>query len=106
MLFTMLQYTLYQVVYCHPAYSIYMWSTSYKMPGWMKQKFAGRNIKNLRYADDATLMAENEEKLKSHLMKLKEESEKACFKFNIQKMKIMASGPNTLWQTGGETRKQ
>ena len=83
-----------------------MWSTSCKMPGWMKQKFAGRNINNLRYADDATLMAENEEKLKSLLMKLKDESEKAGFKINIQKMRIMASGPNTLWQTGGETRKQ
>ena len=70
------------------------------------QKIAWRNINNLRYADDVTLVAENEEKLKSLLMKLKEESEKAGFKINIQKTKIMASSPNTLWQTGSETGKQ
>ena len=70
------------------------------------QKIAERNINNLRYADDVTLVAENEEKLKSLLMKLKEESEKAGFKINIQKTKIMASSPNTLWQTGSETGKQ
>ena len=60
-------------------------------------KIAGRNINNLRYTDDTTLMAENEEELKSLLMKVKEESEKAVFKLNIQKTKIMASGPNTSW---------
>ena len=64
-------------------------------------KIAGRNINNLRYADDTTLMAENEE-LKSLLMKVKEESEKAGLKLNIQKTKIMASGPTTSWQIGGE----
>ena len=62
-----------------------------------------RNIKNLRYADDTTLMAESEEELKSLLMKLKEESEKAGLKLNIQKTKIMASGPVTSWQIDGET---
>ena len=63
-------------------------------------KIAGRNIKNLRYEDDSTFMAESEEELKSLLMKVKEESEKAGLKLNIQKMKIMASGPITLWETG------
>ena len=66
-------------------------------------KIAGRNINNLRYADDTTLMAESEEELKSLLMKLKEESEKAGLKLNIQKSKIMASGPNTSWQIDGGT---
>ena len=66
-------------------------------------KIAGRNINNLRYADDTTLMAESEEELKSLLMKVKEESEKAGLKLNIQKTKIMASGPITSWQTDRET---
>ena len=66
-------------------------------------KIAGRNINNLRYADDTTLMAESEEELKSLLMKVKEQSEKVGLKLNIQKMKIMASGPITSWQTDGET---
>ena len=66
-------------------------------------KIAGRNINNLRYADDTTLMAESEEELKSLLMKVKEESEKVGLKLNIQKMKIMVSGPITSWQTDGET---
>ena len=66
-------------------------------------KIAGRNINNLRYADDTTLMAESEEELKSLLMKVKEESEKAGLKLNIQKTKIMASGPITSWQIDGET---
>ena len=66
-------------------------------------KISGRNINNLRYADDTTLMAENEEELKSLLMKVKEESEKAGLKLNIQKMKIMASGPISSWQIDGET---
>ena len=64
-------------------------------------KIARRNINNLRYADDSTLMAESEEKLKSLLMKVKEESEKAGVKLNIQKTKIMASGPITSWQIDG-----
>ena len=66
-------------------------------------KLAGRNINNFRYADDTTLMAENEEELKSLLMKVKEESEKAGLKLNIQKTKIMASGPITSRQIDGET---
>ena len=66
-------------------------------------KTAGRNINNLRYADDITLMAESEEELKSLLMKVQEESEKVGLKFNIQKTKIMASGPITSWQIDGET---
>ena len=66
-------------------------------------KIAGRNINNLRYADDTILMAESEEELKSLLMKVKEESEKVGLKLNIQKMKIMASGPITSWQINGET---
>ena len=66
-------------------------------------KIAGRNINNLRYADDTTLMAESEEELKSLLMKVKEESEKAGLKLSIQKMKIMASGPVASWQIDGET---
>ena len=66
-------------------------------------KFARRNINNLRYADDTTLMAESEEELKSLLMKVKEESEKIGLKFDIQKTKIMASGPITSWQIDGET---
>ena len=65
-------------------------------------KIAGKNINNLRYADDTTLMAESEEKLKSLLMKLKEENEKVVLKLNIQKTKIMASGPITSWQIDGE----
>ena len=77
------------------------------MLGWRKQagiKIAGRNINNLRYTDDTTLMAESEE-LKSLLMKVKEESEKFGLKLNIQKTKIMASGPITSWQIYGETVK-
>ena len=66
-------------------------------------KIARRNINNLRYADDTTLMAESEEELKSLLMKVKVESEKVGLKFNIQKTKIMASGPITLWEIDGET---
>ena len=92
------------------------------MPGWMKHKLdlrlpisitsdinnlkyaeTWRNINNLRYADDTTLIAESEEELKSLLMKVKEESESVGLKFNIQKMKIMASGPITSWQIDGET---
>ena len=68
-------------------------------------KISRRNISNLRYVDDTTLMAESEEELKSLLMKVKEESEKAGLKLNIWKMKIMASGPNTSWEIDGETVK-
>ena len=66
-------------------------------------KIAGRNINNLRYADDTTLMAESEEELKSLLMKVKEESEKVGLKLNIQEMKILAFGPFTSWEIDGET---
>ena len=66
-------------------------------------KIAGRNINHLRYADDTTLMAESEEELKSLLMKVKEDGEKVGFKLNIQKTKIMASGPITSWEIDGET---
>ena len=66
-------------------------------------KIAGRNINNLRYADDTTIMAENKEELKNLLMKVKEENEKVGLKLNIQEMKIMASGPITSWEIDGET---
>ena len=95
-----------KAIYCHPAYLISMQSTSYEKLGWMKYKLESRlqgDIHNLRYADDTTLTAESKEELKSLLMKEKEESEKAGLKLNIQKMKIMASGPITLWQIDGET---
>ena len=89
-----------------PAYLTYMQSTSWEMLNWIKYKLessAGRNINNLRYADNTTLMAESEEELKSLLMKVKEESEKVGLKLNIQKTKIMASCPITSWQIDGET---
>ena len=77
------------------------------MLGWKKHKLenkiAGRNINNLTYADDTTLMAESKEELKSLLMKVKEESEKVGLKLSIQKMKIIASGPITSWEIDGET---
>ena len=85
-----------------------MQSTLCEMSGWMKHKLdrinvAGRNINNLRYADDTTLMAEREEELKSLLIKVEEESEKVVLKLNIQITKIMASSPITSWQIDGET---
>ena len=86
-----------KAVYCHPAYLTYMQRTSSKMLGWMKHKLEsrlpGKNINNLRYTDDTTFMAGNKEELKSLLMKLKKESEKAGLKFNIQNTRIMASCP-------------
>ena len=96
-----------KAVYCHPAYLTYMQSTSWETLGWVKHKLdskiAGRNVNNIRYADESTLMAESEEELKSLLMKVKEESEKVALKLNIQKTKIMASSPITSWQIDGET---
>ena len=95
-----------KAVYCHPPYLTYMQSTSWEMLGWKKHKLESRfssNINNLRYADDTTLMAESEEELKSLLMKMNEESEKVGLKLNIQKMKIMRSGPITSWEIDGET---
>ena len=82
-----------------------MQSKSCKILGWNQDeiKTARRNINNLRYEDDTTLMAESEEELKSLLMKVKEESEKVGLKLNIQKTKIMAFGPITSWQIDGET---
>ena len=98
-----------KAVYCHPVYLTYMQITSCICKkcwaGWstIGIKIDMRNIKNLRYANDTTLMAESEEELKSLLMKVKEESEKIVLKLNIQKTKIMASGSNTSWQIDGET---
>ena len=96
-----------KAVYCHPVYLTYMQSTPCKMleldEAQAGIKIAGRNINNLRYADDTTLMAESEEELKSLLMKVKEESEKDGLKLNIEKNKIMLSGPITSWQIDGET---
>ena len=104
-----------KAVYCHPAYLTSMHSTSWETLGWRKhelesrllgekkKKIAGRNINNLRYADDTTFMAESEEELKSLLLKVKEESENVGLKLNIQKMKILASGPITSWEIDGET---
>ena len=83
-----------KAINCYPAYLTYMQSTSCEMPGWMNHKLKlrlpGKNINNLKYADDTTLKVESEKKLKSLLMKVKEESEKAGLKLNIQKPKIMA----------------
>ena len=94
-----------KAVYCHPAYLTYMQSTSWETLGWVKHKLdskiAGRNVNNIRYADESTLMAESEEELKSLLKKVKEESEKVALKLNIQKTKIMASSPITSWQIDG-----
>ena len=95
-----------KAVYCHPAYLIYM-QCIMRNAGLNEAqagiKIAGRNIYNLRYADDNTLMAESEEELKSLLMKVKGESENIGLKLNIQKTKIIASSPVTSWQTDGET---
>ena len=94
-----------KAVYCPPAYLISMQSTYIMQNARLDEaqagiKIAGRNTNNLRYADYITLGAESEEELKSLLMKVKGESEKAGLKFNIQKMKIMASGPIISWQIG------
>ena len=97
-------------VYCHSACLTSMQSTSCKIPGWMKHKLEsrlpGETPNNLRYADDTTLMAESEEEQKSLLMKVKEESEKVGLKLNIQKTKIIASGPTTSWEIMGKQWKQ
>ena len=95
-----------KAVYYHPAYLTYMQSTSYKMPGWMKHKLESRFLGEISITSDMqianTLMAVSKE-LKSFLMKVREESEKVGLKFNIEKTKIMASGPITSWQIVGET---
>ena len=98
-----------KAVYCHPAYLTYMQYITQKARLDEAQagiKNAGRNINNLRYADDTGIMAENEEELKSLLMKVKEESEKASLKLNIQKTEIMTSSPITSWQIDGKQWKQ
>ena len=91
-----------KAVYGHPAYLTSMQSTSCEMPGWMNHRLESRLLKEVsttsRYADDATLMAESEDELKSLLIGEKEESETAGLKLNIQKTKIMASSPITLWK--------
>ena len=94
-----------KAVYCHPAnlYAEYIMRNPGLEEAQAGIKIAGRNIKNLRYVDDTTLMAESEEELKSLLMKVKVESEKVGLKLNIQKTKIMASGPIILCQIDGET---
>ena len=100
-----------KAVYCHPAYLTYLYDAEYIIQNARLEeaqagiKIAGRNINNLRYADDTALMAEREEKIKSLLMKVKEESGKAGLKLSIQKTKIMASCPITSWQIDGETMK-
>ena len=93
-----------KAVYCHPVYLTYMQSTSCEMLEWITswKQAARRNINNLRYADDTTLMTESEEELKSWLMKVIEESEKAGLKLNSQNTKIMASGLIISWQIDGE----
>ena len=95
-----------KAVYCHPAYLIYMQSPSCEMPGWMKHRLESRllgEISIISYADDTTLIAESKEELKSLLRKVKEESKKAGLKLNIQKVKIMASGPIISREIDGET---
>ena len=93
-----------KAVYCHPAYLTYMQSTLCKMwAGWSSCWIPRRSISNLRYADDTTLKAESEEELRRLLTKVKEESEKAGLKLNIQKTKIMASSPITSWHINEET---
>ena len=100
-----------KAIYCHPAYLTYMQSTSWEMLGWMKHKLESRlpgeiSVISDTQMTDTTLRAESEEELKSLLMKVKKESEKVGLKLNIQKTKIMASGPITSWQIDGETVEQ
>ena len=94
-----------KAIYCHPAYLTYMQRTSCQILDEAQAgiKIAGRNINNLRYADDTTLMAESEKELKNILRKVKGESGKACLKLNVQKTKIMASGLITSCQVDGKT---
>ena len=96
-----------KTVFCHLAYLTYMQSTSCKMMGWMKHKLESRLPGEISitsgYADDTTLMVESKEELRRLFMKMKEECEKSGLKLNIQKTKIMSSGPITSWQIDGET---
>ena len=97
----------YIKAYCHPAYLTYMQSTSCKVPGWMKHKLESRSLGEISITSDRQmtppLMAESKEELKSLLMEVKEESETAGLKLNIQTIKILASGPITSWQIHVET---
>ena len=99
-----------KAVYCHPAYltsiTEYIIQNARMDEAQAGNKISGRNINNLRYADDTALMAESEEELKSLLMKVNEESEKVGLKLNIQKTKIMASGHITSWQIDGEKQEK
>ena len=99
-----------KAVYYHPAHLTYMQSTSCEMPGQMKHKLEsrllGEIINNLRYADNTTLMVESKKPLKSLLMKVKEESEKAGFRLSMQNTRIVMSSLITSWQTDGEKWKQ
>ena len=95
-----------KAVYCHAAYLTYMQRNTGLEEAQAGIKIARRNINHLRYADDTTLMAESEEELKSLLMKVKEESEKVGLKLNIEKTKIMASGPIASWKMMGKQWKQ
>ena len=96
-----------KAAYCHHAYLTYMQSTLCEILDWMTHiNIVRRTISNFRYADNTTLMAESEEELKSLWMKMKEESEKADLKLNIQKKKIMASSPITSWRINGEKWKE
>ena len=90
-------------VYCHPAYAEYIMRNAWLNETQARIKITLRNIKNLRYADDTTGMAESKEELKSLLMKVKKENEKGGLKLNIQKTNIMTSGPITSWPIDGET---
>ena len=93
-----------KAVYCHPVYLTYMQSTSWETLDWKKHKLESRLLEEIWITpDDTTLIAESEEELKSLLMKVKVESEKVGLKLNIQKTKIMASGPITSWQIDGVT---
>ena len=97
-----------KTVYCNPAYLTYLQSTSCEMPDWMKHKLESRLPGEISITSDMQMtpsLAESEEELKSLLMKVKEESEKIGLKLNIQKTKIMASGPITSWQIDGQTLK-
>ena len=93
-----------KAIYCHPAYLTYMQSTPCEMPGWMNHKLESKFLGEISTTlDDTSLMAESENELKNFLMSVKEESDKAGLKLNIQKNKIMACGPITSWQKDGET---
>ena len=92
-----------KAVYCHPAYLTYMQSTSCEIPGWMKHKLESRLLREISITSDRQMTSPLWQKVKSLLMKVKEESKKVGLKLNIEKTKIMAFGPITSWQIDGET---